>query len=100
MVFFLSTKTLVIFSLVLFLCPNLVTKLEKLLKFMIPFTFVFKDSIAMKAESWKELCSSDLVTHSFVIPVHHEHRLHVCLRPPLLRSDLTGAPHAGQSTGQ
>lgn len=29
--------------------------------FAIPFAFVFKDSIDMMAEFWKELCYSDLV---------------------------------------
>jgi hypothetical protein len=54
----------------------------------------------MMAESWRESRCSDLTAYCFVIAVHHEHRLHVCLWSSLLCPHLTGAAHTGQPAGQ
>lgn len=48
----------------------------------------------------KEFRYSELVTDSFAITVYHQHCMHVCLRTPFFRSDLTGAAHTGQSAGR
>lgn len=48
----------------------------------------------------EEFGYSELVTDLFVLTVHHQHRMHVCLRTPFFRSDLAGAAHTGQSAGQ
>ncbi|XP_023586561.1 uncharacterized protein LOC111820450 isoform X1 [Trichechus manatus latirostris] len=35
-----------------------------------------------------------------LLALHHQHRVHVCLWTPFLRSDLAGAAHSGQSAGR